>query len=934
MSDDEIFLARDDEQERLRGVLRQVISGQDESGHGYLVLVHGLGGIGKSTLLKRYRRIARGELSHDRNFAGKFVLAKVNWEELRRQNPGLYPAGGPPLWRALDDIYHAIIDAVKPGGRSSTRQANRAFERFRERAAQAKDEHLALEQGSPGVDIAETIIGQVASIGSLLPVPYAKQGSDAVKQVTATAADVTRKARQGKISPDRYERLVRPDEALVRAFADGIRELSRKRPVILSLDTVEMLAENCLPLFGAIKHSGSKVLWIVGMRLEDDDHARENSVIGPFLNAMPSSLVRLVVPNRFTSADIEEYLNAKLGDCSPPGVAPRAVHDVTHGIPLAVQLVVDSIKSGMPSDEALSEVTSSGEVSAVVRGLTERYLMHVKSDSVGEQNADLTLIHGLALLEGTRDPAVLAALWDIVPEQVGDTKDRLRRRHDFVLAGAPWLHQEVRDSIRRYLLDADQRARVRAANARAAATLRGRLSDLGLDTVEAQLSSNQWRSVSVALLWHTLWEDDRQGIALLAHLLPAATLVHPEFGHQLLRTTTWFMPVFPGELRSLTAGLQALMTTSGFQLRLRDMLDKEKGLRPGTARWMSRTVSALERGCCHPDGILAADVPAAALLDLLRAAYPRTFGVESDQKRAELLFRADRALPEAASSPGDLSRATSRIASYMVRERWRMRTPDGSVPPELLRLAEIAAHRQPEWPKPWTDLAWLYLESDLPAEGLRLAERAVQIDECRAASHHVRGIALRRLGRPDHALACYDRALQLDPDSANTHEVRGYLLWLMGRYQDAADSLTKAIDLNPGNGDTRGNRGEQFLILGRTTEAIADLREAIDLGATLEPSVLLALAILRADRSEAIRLCREALEKESASHTQFRRGELRAWAYLISGDAEAAEAEFRTVAVHRTRDDPFIPQEYELLSDVPGIERLLSIWREIGVDDT
>lgn len=937
MSKDEIFLARDDEQDRLRGVLRQILDGPARAGHGYLMLVHGLGGIGKSTLLKRYRRMIRGELPDDRSFGGKFLLAKVNWEELRRVNPGMYPPGGPSLWRAFDDIYRAITDAAIASSKGASRQADRAFERFRELAAKSKDDHFTIEQATPGLDIAEAAIGQLANIGSLLPVPYAKQGADAIKQVTTTTADLTRKVRRERISPDQFTELVRPDIALVDAFAHGLSELSSKRPVVLSLDTCELLGEVLILLCYVIDHCGSKVLWMVAMRLEDDDRARSDSTIGPFLNQMPSSQARLVIPNRFTSRDVGDYIRSteenlkSLGKSLPPGVTPSSVHRVTHGIPLAVQLVVESLKAGMPPSEALSEVTSSGEVSMVVRGLAERYLIHVKGDRSGDQNPDLALIHGLALLEGTRDPGVLAALWDIGPEQVSDVKDALRHRHDFVLEGPPWLHEEVRDVIRRFLLDPDERARVRAANERATKVLRQRLSELGLDTVEAQLGSDQWCATAAALLWHTLWTDDRQGVALLIHLLPAAMVIGPGFGRQLLRTTSWFTAVFPDELRSLTAGLQALATVSSFLLRLRDMFDSAAGHRVGTALWRGQTLAALERGSRYPDGVLAKDVTADALLDLMRAGYPRTFGVK-DTQRFELLVKADAAVPAATCPPGALSQFICHIAMDIAQQcsqATQIRSQSEPALDELFMLEEIAARRRPDQTRPWTDLAWRYAKNGRPSKALKAAERAIRIDDGDAVAHGVKGIALRRLGCRDAALAAYDESLRLDPQASATHSNRGYLLWLMGCDEEALVAYGKALELAEENELAYANRGQLLLVLGRRTEAVADLREAIRLGATLGPQVLLALAIRKADPAAANGLCGAALDQHGDGLTKFRRGELRAWAYLILGQADAAEAELRSAAEHHPRGEQLVMREYELLADIPGIERLLAVRREI-----
>lgn len=137
-------------------------------------------------------------------------------------------------------------------------------------------------------------------------------------------------------------------------------------------------------------------------------------------------------------------------------------------------------------------------------------------------------------------------------------------------------------------------------------------------------------------------------------------------------------------------------------------------------------------------------------------------------------------------------------------------------------------------------------------------------------------------------------------------------------------------NLAAGNGSAYANRGQVLLVLGRKTEAIADLREAIRLGPTLEPQVWLALAISKADAAEANGLCRAALELHGDDGlTEFRRGELRAWAYLILGEADAAETELRSAAEHHQHGEQFMVQEYELLADIPGIERLRAVRREI-----
>ena len=54
-----LFLGRSEEQTCFEAVLADLASG-GEPDEGHVLLVHGLGGIGKSTLLRRYGQIAAG----------------------------------------------------------------------------------------------------------------------------------------------------------------------------------------------------------------------------------------------------------------------------------------------------------------------------------------------------------------------------------------------------------------------------------------------------------------------------------------------------------------------------------------------------------------------------------------------------------------------------------------------------------------------------------------------------------------------------------------------------------------------------------------------------------------------------------------------------------------------------------------------------------
>ena len=126
-----LFVGRSEEESRFRVVLSSLREGglPDE---GHVVLVHGLGGIGKSMLLTRYVQIAAGD---DLPAAGGgrrgVLVARVDWEiEQRVRAADFALDGGPPVWVVLDRIYRALGVSVA-GSKRDSGFAERAFGSFR-----------------------------------------------------------------------------------------------------------------------------------------------------------------------------------------------------------------------------------------------------------------------------------------------------------------------------------------------------------------------------------------------------------------------------------------------------------------------------------------------------------------------------------------------------------------------------------------------------------------------------------------------------------------------------------------------------------------------------------------------------------------------------------------------------------------------------------
>ena len=140
------FFGRDEEQARFRAVLADVVQtgGPDE---GYVILVHGLGGIGKSTLLRRYREIAADAASAGRG--RELLLACVDWENEQRLRAADYVSEeGPPIWVVLDRVYGAVRE-VAATSRRDRAVVKKGFEPFRVQVTKVPELAREVQQALP-----------------------------------------------------------------------------------------------------------------------------------------------------------------------------------------------------------------------------------------------------------------------------------------------------------------------------------------------------------------------------------------------------------------------------------------------------------------------------------------------------------------------------------------------------------------------------------------------------------------------------------------------------------------------------------------------------------------------------------------------------------------------------------------------------------------
>jgi len=115
------------------------------------------------------------------------------------------------------------------------------------------------------------------------------------------------------------------------------------------------------------------------------------------------------------------------------------------------------------------------------------------------------------------------------------------------------------------------------------------------------------------------------------------------------------------------------------------------------------------------------------------------------------------------------------------------------------------------------------------ADAIEQIDAALKINAGIADAHFNRGNVLKKLKRPDEALASYDRAAELRPDDPLILNSRGAVLRELNRFADALADFDAAIGLKPDFTEAFNNRGNTLKDLERYTEALADYDRAIAL---------------------------------------------------------------------------------------------------------
>jgi len=919
--DGNLFLGRIEEQEAFREALRNVRKLTDES-LPFVFLIQGEGGMGKSVLTRRLQDIAQQEIP----FENSFNVLRIDWELIRYRTPSLRVAREQINPKdVLNAIHRAVLDE-KWGhyfkdyqqALQKQQQIERDIDSSLHDDKNLKDYAALMELGAGGLS---------KLVRSSLPV-IGQTGEDLSKELLAAGlkigADQVFKLRQlaekflrSRLTQESYEIYRQPLEQLSRAFGIGFHSLSRSRPLILILDTYEIVSPTTdIWLRHIIKSAGPRIIWIIAGRNNlatsrpSDRYVGYSDEFGHNLNVWDL--------HELAEEDVTTYLMDATPGRSITSDEIETLQKASHGIPLLLPQVADLWSKGVDATEIAEGIDTNIPRETLVRLVSERTLIHLEQSKTGL--SDRYALYALAM-QSRPDPEIQTRL--LRPEtgtfNLHSRLVELARLYSVVkIVGGARLHETIGDFIREYLLSTEESANdmVSEIANKAIITLRTRrqiLEDNLFDLAE-KFQSLDWQQCIQDIVHWLFWLDESQAWRELIPRFVEGLGYDEDFAKSLLTIADSFKIKFgkdghrrlqkiqlPEENRAnllyelerlanrgrwldddneeSTAERQAIILL----WRGRWLIKEEQY---GQALEVLQNSSSLlpEHAVFLKNQLGNAFVSLSASMSFLSKAASYSLPTDDSLSAAKLGVQIN---PESYEAWIQLGRTLDELGHYQ----------------DAVKAMEKAVELDPDRPSAWFHLGrFVYSRAGLQDKALESSQRAVHIiqklleeDESNFGNWNRLGLVYTSLARYDDAIAAYTKALEIAPDRMYVSwQNMGVALQSLERYDEAINAYKKAIELNPQYAIPWHSLGSLYRILRKYEEAIEAFKKALEIE-PFQPNFYLSLGRMYdelGEYSQAKNIYLQALEHARNARTKASIYSNLGWNYVSEENLNKASEAF------------------------------------------
>jgi tetratricopeptide (TPR) repeat protein len=849
-----IFLGRVEEQKQFRNVLGEVLSAADEE-LPWVVLLYGDGGMGKTTLAARFRDIAQGE----EPFAGAFETLQIDWEELRRRHVSLQADRESITPEAVFDALHAAIP------QDMKRHFNRYQEAVKLRAEAEKKASEAMSVAGERDSLSELRglgAGGLAKLARQSFPIIGETGEKAAKVLSEAGIKVAEdQARnvinalntrlRARLKPEQFDIFLNPHEQLARALADGLKKFTESgfvlsgKPLIITLDTYEIVdrADDWMRI--VMRHAGPHVLWIVcGRNNLRDSRAFGAEYFRGYKEEWPRRLLDYNMP-QLALDDVRTWFASEAPEHPLSEAEAEAISRATRGIPLAIRQAAEMRQRGLSVEQIVGDIDNATPTKEIVKRMTDRYLLHAINNE-----DDRRALYALALAQGDRER--LRAMLRHYDGQSFDLDARLRdleRDYASVHLDENRLHDAPALFFRERLKRSRDEDWAQALNRRAVEALRARLRKLeaGLQLSEDRCDDEEWMRTAVALADHLFWLDETEAWRWFAPRFVESLAYSAGLREGLLDIARdWEEQLGRGgwnRLRLFNKGA-VFRSDAKDQAAMIDELGRLAKL--GWMKESEEDDSATERQ---------------AILDWLRGGSLYWRG-----KYTEALASYERAEGGLPLDGEKLQRYLADSMNYLASEFiWPGKQGRAIYSPEAERLLSKVVGWLPDKSDAWYNLGVTFSRARKFDEAIAAYGRAIELDPKLAYPHNGLGNIYTDLSRYGGAIAAYGRAIELDAKLAYPHNKMGVVYQLLGQYEKAEESFRKAVELDPQDGAYRSSFVGILRKLGREPEAAEQIRVTRKLIAKEITYSRACFEAICGNADMALALLRLALEKREES---------------------------------------------------------------------
>ncbi|MDX2214084.1 MAG: tetratricopeptide repeat protein [Oculatellaceae cyanobacterium bins.114] len=833
----DIFLGRTEEQAQFRRTLRShlphwiskhlptvsklFIQPSDRHSLPNILLFHGEGGMGKTSLVKQLRRIVETE----KEFQNHFKVLFLDWEA--KQKLTLDLKVGHDYIRPetiLAELHKALDDEGWGSYFEPYRKLIKEIQRIEERVEQAlrsqPELNLPKEVSNLGAKGIAWIIRQSTGLS-----PDAAVIEQTLK-VSAESLYQARQFVQKAVSHNQrdFDTYAQPHERLAEALGKGMAELAqaKRQPLVVLLDTYEIVdrPECDYTLRTVVKCGGDRVIWVIAGRANlADSGQRGDAYFRGYKRDFPEDRIYAKAMSEFGLDEIQAYFQQVVGDYPRGGTASHrpitpaqaeALARFSLGVPFVISEAAAMWREGKPIDDIVEPVPMQlGTLSPreqVIKATSERFLMHCFSAK--ERERDLQAVYALAMM---RRPSVelLKAMLDVT--DLNRELQALRDRYSFIWVEQVRLDEKLAKFLRDYLLAEVRRTTpmVQQVNDRAIAWLQLCIEDQSREWSDTADRLNQERLAEsiTDLIYHSFWRSETEGWKYLVPRFIEGWQYNRSWTRSVLDSLAPITPTLGRETQQHLRLMTNALSNSPDLEELRALLTELEKQLPRLGLDSTTTVELnaillLQRGRLHH----------------LQGKY---------HEALQTYLTVEPQLPELALTLR--KHLADEFDSVGLELGWKPDKSDSIASPNAKLAFERAVTLDPTHASAWYRLGGIQLRLGELESAVNSCRKSLGLNSENSYTYNGLGLVLQKQGQLPEAIAAYHKAIDLNPDDATAYNNLGIALKANQQLNEAIAAYHKAIDLNPDYATAYNNLGNALQANQQLNEAIAAYHKAIEL---------------------------------------------------------------------------------------------------------